>query len=147
MELTVKKQGGVWHLNGKRQVSFADLVRNLERMGKGQDQDRYVVGLHFTADSGDDDYQINAVYAENPNRALYLAQMEAAEAYGAQYETQHGGVYDSVKWGEDEDHTHWLDTIHFVAAFISCEKTGLHQVVTHDLDTVDFWGCENDEHL
>lgn len=147
MQTTVKKQNGIWYLAGARQPSFADLVRSLESMGKGPDLDRYVIGLHFTTAGGNEDYQIQTVCAENPNRALYLAQMEAAETHGLQYETQHGGAYDSVKFGEDEDHTHWVDTVYFVAAFISCDKTGAHQIVQYDLEVVEFWGCENGEHI
>jgi alpha-glucuronidase len=147
METTVKKQNGIWYLAGNRQPSFADLVRSLESMGKGPDLDRYVIGLHFTSESGNEEYQTHTVYAEDPNRAVWLAQMEAAETYSLQYETQHGGAYDSVKFGEDEDHTHWLDNVYFKAAFVSCDAIGGQSVKLYDLEVVEFWGCENGEHI
>ena len=147
MQFIVRRENGIWYLNNTRLPSFADVVRRMDEAQKAPQLDRYSVGLHFTSEAGADDYVIGSVSAEDPKRAIYLAQIEAAESYGAQYETPHGGAYENVIWGEDEGHTHWLDTMYFRAAFIHCEKTGAHSVVTYDLEQVEFWGCENGEHL
>lgn len=147
MQFIVRRENGIWYLNNTRLPSFADVVRRMDEAQKAPECERYIIGLHFTSEAGEDDYITQSVSAEDPKRAIYLAQIFAAETYGAQYETEHGGAYDSVKWGEDEEHTHWLDTVYFRAAFIYCPATGAQSVVTYDLENVEIWGCENGEHL
>ena len=156
MEFKLVKSEGKWCLRVNERPHIydrlSDAVNALETFQRNHDNDvrgvsSFVVGLHFTSESGEDDYTIGNIYAEDIRRAVWLAQVETGEAFGLQYERKHSGAYDSVIWGEDEDHTHYLDTLYFRAAFVYCEKTGAHSVVQYDLDNIEFWGCENGNDL
>jgi hypothetical protein len=156
VEFKLVKSEGKWCLRVNERPHIydrlSDAVNALETFQRNHENDvrgvsSFVVGLHFTSESGEDDYTIGNIYAEDIKRAVWLAQIETAESYGLQYERGHSGAYDSVIWGEDEEHTHWLDTLCFRAAFVYCEKTGAHSVVQHDLDNIEFWGCENGNDL
>lgn len=156
MEFKLVKSEGKWCLRVDERPHIydrlSDAVNALETFQRNHENDvrgvsSFVVGLHFTSESGEDDYTIGNIYAEDIKRAVWLAQVETAELYGLQYERGHSGAYDSVIWGEDEDHTHYLDTLYFRAAFVYCEKTGSNSVVTYDLDNIEFWGCENGNDL
>ena len=156
MQFKLVKTEGRWVLRvNERPYTYdrlSDAVSALETFQRNYEHDvrgvsSFIVGLHFTSESGEDDYSIGAVYAEDIKRAVYLAQIETGESFGLQYERGHGGAYDSVIWGEDDDHAHLLDSLYFRAAFVYCEKTGAHSVVQYDLQNIEYWGCENGNDL